>query len=162
MIRFRIAELTERVLRLMGRMPPPVQAAALPWRRNGKSIEVLLITSRQRGRWILPKGWPEAGEPLYQAAEREAYEEAGIRGRIAQQALGSLLFGKTRRSGAERRCQMFVFPLEVEQIEREWPEMSERARWWLSPEEAAKLIKEPALARLVRGFHGNLPESRPA
>lgn len=162
MLRIRMEDLTERLRRLLGGTPPAVQAAALPWRRKGEDIEVLLITSRQTGRWILPKGWPESGEPLHLAAEREAYEEAGIRGRIAEQALGSSLFGKTRQSGLERRFEMFVFPLEVEMIEKKWPEMRQRERRWLSPRKAAKRIQEPSLARLVRGFHGNFPESRPA
>ena len=63
-------ELTERMRKLFGTVPRRLQVAALPWRRAEGDIEVMLITSRDTGRWVLPKGWPEAREPLCEAAAR--------------------------------------------------------------------------------------------
>ncbi|TIM18205.1 MAG: NUDIX domain-containing protein, partial [Mesorhizobium sp.] len=75
--------LAERVQRLFGTAPCRLQVAALPWRDTKHGIEIMLITSRDTGRWVLPKGWPEAKELLCEAAAREAGEEAGLRGTIS-------------------------------------------------------------------------------
>ena len=69
-------QLVERVRRLFGKVPCRLQVAALPWRTAGDGVEIMLITSRDTGRWVLPKGWPENDENLYDAAAREAAEEA--------------------------------------------------------------------------------------
>ncbi|RUU02882.1 NUDIX hydrolase, partial [Mesorhizobium sp. USDA-HM6] len=73
-------QMTERVRRLFGTAPCRLQVAALPWRKDDNGVEIMLITSRDTGRWVLPKGWPEAREPLCEAAAREAGEEAGLYG----------------------------------------------------------------------------------
>ncbi len=151
MIQITAERLVERVRRLLGGMPPHLQAAALPWRHKGGGIEILLVTSRDSGRWIPPRGRPEPGEPLHRAAEREAFEEAGIRGHVSQEAIGSYMLGGGRR--AARSVEVFVFPLEVITLSDEWPEMRERERRWLTPARAAKRIDEPGLAQMVRSFH---------
>jgi ADP-ribose pyrophosphatase YjhB (NUDIX family) len=74
------SQMAERVKRLFGVAPCRLQVAALPWREGKHGLEIMLITSRDTGRWVLPKGWPEAREPLCDAAAREAGEEAGLRG----------------------------------------------------------------------------------
>ena len=60
--------------------PPRLQVAALCWRRSAKGLRILLITSRDTGRWVIPKGWPMRNRTEPEAAAREAYEEAGLRG----------------------------------------------------------------------------------
>lgn len=145
----------DRARRFLGGAPAPVQAAALPWRRKGDDVEVLLITSRETGRWILPKGWQDTDELLPRAAEREAWEEAGIQGRITEQAIGSYFHRKTLPGGAIRRCEVQVFPLEVERTVDKWPERRERDRRWLSPADAARRVTEPGLAELIRNFAGS-------
>src|SRR5690554_4171964 len=90
----------ERVRRFFGGMPRRIQVAALPWRygKDGQ-IEVLLVTSRGSGRWVLPKGWPEGRETLTEAARREAAEEAGISGTMSDNALGIYFYTKQLRRG---------------------------------------------------------------
>ena len=133
-----------------------VQAAALPWRRTGDRVEILLVTSRATGRWILPKGWQDTDELLYRAAEREAWEEAGIEGTISQRPVGSYFYTKSDSGG--RRCQVQIFPLEVSRVIEKWPEKGIRDRRWLSPSNAARRVAEPALAEIIEAFSGIPPD----
>ena len=151
--------LIEWARRMLGGSPTHVQSAALPWRMGRKGPEVLLVTSRATGRWILPKGWPEPGETLAACAEREAFEEAGIRGRASAAALGSYFYGKASSSGLVRRCEVHVFALDVVESEKRWPEKRQRNRRWLTPEEAGKRVAELAVAELIAGFRFDPRES---
>jgi len=150
----------ERLRRLFGGNPPRVQAAALPWRRKDGVIEVMLITSRDTGRWVLPKGWPEGRESLDQTASREAREEAGVEGPMSGE-IGRYIYGKAMPSGLRSRCEVAVFPLEVASEAKHWREEKERTRRWFAPEEAALLVAEPDLSRLLGAFKGN-PREIPA
>jgi 8-oxo-dGTP pyrophosphatase MutT (NUDIX family) len=145
----------ERIRMLFGGAPCLMQAAALPWRLTGSGVEIMLVTSLNTGRWVLPKGWPERGEELWEAAAREAKEEAGISGRIGQRALGSFFYGKDMPQGMQYRCEVEVYPLEVDKEAGKWPERGSRKRVWYSPEEAAALVHEPDLAELITGFADN-------
>ncbi|MDN2565973.1 NUDIX hydrolase [Aquibium sp. A9E412] len=145
-------QLAERVRRLFGANPARIQVAALPWRPAGGGVEVLLVTSRGTGRWVLPKGWPEGDEALHAAALREAAEEAGVDGRISRDPCGSYFYGKTAASGLTRRCEVAVFPLAVAHEADSWPEKAVRERVWLAPAEAARRVAEPDLGELIAGF----------
>jgi 8-oxo-dGTP pyrophosphatase MutT (NUDIX family) len=129
------------------------QYAALPWRR-AQGFEVLLITSRETRRWVIPKGWPMSGLSAAESAAQEAYEEAGIRGQMAAQAVGHYTYSKRLRGGAKKRFRVDVFAMEVTEVLDLWPEAHERARQWLSPHEALALVEEPELAALIRTFAG--------
>lgn len=142
----------ENLRRLFGGMPRHMQVAALPWREKAGKIEILLVTSRDTGRWVLPKGWPEQGEQLCQAATREAAEEAGIDGAVSPLEAGRYYYGKRQSSGMELRCEVRVFPLEVRSVADKWPEKEQRRRIWLSPSEAAARVHEPDLGRLIIHF----------
>ncbi|WP_309085387.1 NUDIX hydrolase [Chelativorans sp.] len=145
----------ERLRRLFGGNPPRVQAAALPWRRAGGDVEVLLVTSRGTGRWVLPKGWPEGGESLSETAAREALEEAGVEGTTSSAELGRYFYGKQMPTGLTWRCEVAVFPLEVKREVRRWPEKKKRTRRWVAREDARRMVNEPELAALIAGFDGN-------
>ena len=147
--------LIEWARRMLGGSPPPVQSAVLAWRMGEKGPEILLITSLETGRWIVPKGWPEADETLAASAEREAFEEAGIRGRVSQTPIGTYHYSKASASGLERRCEVQVFAMEVDEAEKRWPEKHQRDRRWLAPGDAAKRVLEPALAEMIAGFRVN-------
>jgi 8-oxo-dGTP pyrophosphatase MutT (NUDIX family) len=129
-----------------------LQVAALPWRKGAEGVEVMLITSRGTGRWVLPKGWPEGEEQLCEAAAREAAEEAGLGGVVAPQALGSYHYDKLRRSGETLYCEVKVFPLEVADVAEKWRERRQRQRAWMRPEEAATKVHEPELAAILAAF----------
>lgn len=127
------------------------QIAALPirWDKNGK-LRVLMVTSRDRGRWVIPKGWLMDGKKPWRAAEIEALEEAGARGYIATRSIGHYHYDK-RLSGRKRvRCRVTLYPMVVEKLKRRWKESHERKRHWFSPRKAAKLVEEKELSRLLR------------
>lgn len=147
--------IAESLRRIFGGNPPRVQAAALPWRPAVEGVEVLLVTSRGSGRWVLPKGWPEAGETLAESALREAREEAGIDGKASAEAFGHYYYSKVLSSGMQWHCQVEVYPVEVSREHKKWPEMKERERRWLPPRKAAEMVQEPDLAELIAGFAGN-------
>ena len=128
------------------------QYAALPWRK-AQRFEILLITSRETRRWIIPKGWPMPGQSSAESAAQEAYEEAGIRGQMAEQAMGHYTYSKRQRGGARKRFRVEVFAMEVTEVLDLWPEAHERARQWLSPEEAWHSWK----SRSLRPLSGHLP-----
>lgn len=128
------------------------QAGALVWRRgSGGKVEVLLITSRGTGRWVLPKGWIDDGENAGEAAAREAWEEAGIRGAVHDQPLGTYDYVKVDE-GQIMPCRVTVHALAVTQQATNWPEREERTRRWLQAGEAAGLVDEPGLRALLEAF----------
>jgi 8-oxo-dGTP pyrophosphatase MutT (NUDIX family) len=147
--------LIDRLRRMFGGVPCRVQAAALPWRVGEHGLEVMLVTSRGTGRWVLPKGWPERDEPLAVAAAREAAEEAGLAGAVESREIGRFYYGKELPSGLRQRCEVRVFPLQVDQVADKWPERKKRLRGWFSPAEAARRVREPDLGELIAGFADN-------
>jgi 8-oxo-dGTP pyrophosphatase MutT (NUDIX family) len=129
-----------------------VQYAALPHRIGRRGLEVLLVTSRDTGRWVIPKGWPMDGKAPHEAAAQEAFEEAGVLGEVSAAAVGAYPYGKRLKSGEVRACTVEVFPLKVTQHKRVWPEKHERRRSWFAAEDAAGRVDEPELAELIRRF----------
>src|SRR5712672_3403470 len=91
-----------------------VQYAALPYRLNGKTrTEVMLVTSRETQRWIIPKGWPQKGKAPHDSAAREAFEEAGVVGAVGKRSVGSFPYQKRLKNGGVTVCEVHVFPLRV-------------------------------------------------
>jgi 8-oxo-dGTP pyrophosphatase MutT (NUDIX family) len=128
------------------------QVGALPWRRRANGLSVLLATSRETRRWVIPKGWAMEGMTDHGAAAQEAHEEAGVEGIVAPTAIGTFDYDKRRKDGALLRIRVDVYGLEVLKERRAWPEKSERSRLWFSPAEAALLVKEQGLAELIMAF----------
>ena len=134
----------------MDEAPPRVQYGALPFRVKDGQPLVMLVTTRDTGRWIIPKGWPKRDVKPRKMAAREAYEEAGIVGRIAKRPCGAFRYIKRLASGEAVSCEVQVFPFEVRRELSEWPEKGQRQRLWTPPAEAAQLVREPDLAELLR------------
>ena len=129
------------------------QYGALPFRHaDGGRVEVLLITSRETRRWVIPKGWPIKGLSPAASAAREALEEAGIEGAVSERPLGSFQYKKRLRDGSSVACEVEVFPLEVKGQRERWPEQGERDSKWFGINEAAAAVAEPELARMMRSF----------
>jgi 8-oxo-dGTP pyrophosphatase MutT (NUDIX family) len=130
-----------------------VQYAALPYRESGKSqLEIMLVTSRGTRRWIIPKGWPKIGLPPYQTAEEEAFEEAGVSGKVSKRRLGDYLYTKVLKKGESARCSVRVYALRVERQHKKWPEKHQRKTRWYKPAEAVRVVQEPSLRRLIGKF----------
>jgi 8-oxo-dGTP pyrophosphatase MutT (NUDIX family) len=126
------------------------QYAALPFRRRADgSVEVLLITSRRTGRWIIPKGWPANGMKPFELAAREAMEEGGVIGRIDERPIGSYQHKKTLGDGTSVRCRVDVFALEVDTQMQAWPEFHQRTTRWFVLHAAAESVREPELKSVI-------------
>lgn len=135
---------------LLGHRPAAMQVGAIC--RDMISGEVLLISSRGTGRWVIPKGWPMAGRSLAEAAAQEAWEEAGIRGTIREGELGRFTYGKAQDEGFSIPVETRVFLLEAERISDDYPEAGQRRRRWFPPQEAAEKVVEPGLSRILRAL----------
>lgn len=130
-----------------------MQYAALCYRRGGKGkIEVLLITSRDTGRWVIPKGWPIPGSDAPGGAAQEAWEEAGVKGTVAGPCIGLYSYDKVADGGRLMPTVVAVFPIRVAKLAGRWPEKGDRKRKWFSPAKAATKVAEPELAALIAGF----------
>jgi 8-oxo-dGTP pyrophosphatase MutT (NUDIX family) len=127
-----------------------VQVAALPirWNPDG-SYSVLLVTSRETRRWIIPKGWPQPQQEDHAAAAQEALEEAGVLGEACAESVGSYVYQKRRRRGA-MAVRVTVYLLAVTEELADWPERQQRERAWFTPAEAADKVDEPDLRDLLR------------
>jgi 8-oxo-dGTP pyrophosphatase MutT (NUDIX family) len=126
------------------------QAGAIPFRVEADGLRVLLMTSLETGRWVIPKGGIEPGESAWRAAEREALEEAGVKGIIHKTAIGSYTYGKRLRSGGIRPTIVEVFTLEVRKQLKKWPERGQRRLEWVTIPVAADLVEETGMVALLR------------
>jgi 8-oxo-dGTP pyrophosphatase MutT (NUDIX family) len=129
-----------------------VQYGALCWRHGDDGVEVLLITSRDTGRWVIPKGWPIPGLAPEAAAAQEAWEEAGVDGQINPLCIGRFGYQKCLSVSASVPCAVAVYGLRVGQLAKAFPEAKVRQRQWFSRTEAAALVAEPELALIIAGF----------
>lgn len=132
--------------------PPRLQVGALCWRRSRKGLRFLLITSRDTGRWIIPKGWPMRNRTEAGAAAREAWEEAGLRGEISGRSIGVYTYPKRIPNSRLLPCVVRVYPLEAREMMQKFPENGQRRIRWFSAEKAARKVQEHELAALIRTF----------
>ena len=132
------------------------QYGVLPYRVDaGGKLEILLITSRERKRWVVPKGNPIRFLLNYESAAREAYEEAGVEGRISTVPVGTFRYEKRRRGGsATAPAIVNLYPMLVTRQADNWPERGQRALRWFSPAEAAEVVEEPELSVIILSFAG--------
>jgi 8-oxo-dGTP pyrophosphatase MutT (NUDIX family) len=142
---------------------PGLQYAALPYRIR-ETVEILLVTSRETQRWVIPKGWPMKNRAPAAAAAREALEEAGVVGKIGKAPIGAYNYIKWLKNGAPLACTVDVYPLQVVRQRKRWPEQHQRTAHWFSVEEAAASVDEPELQALILAFGRTLARGavRPA
>lgn len=129
-----------------------MQYGALCWRKLDGVFEVLLITSRDTGRWVIPKGWPIAGLAPEAAAAQEAWEEAGVEGAMNPVCLGRFGYQKCLPLDAKIPCAVAVYGLQVKRLADKFPEAKERRRAWFSLAEASGLVDEQDLGQLIASF----------
>ncbi len=138
------------------------QVAALPVRLDAAGQpRVLLITSRETRRFIVPKGWPMKGRKDYRAAAIEAQQEAGVIGRVHKKPVGSYMYWK-RRAESFDLCRVKVFVLEVQHQLPAWREQDQRETAWLLVEDAATLVDDPGLVTIIRELATNWPRRKAA
>ena len=127
------------------------QFAALPFRTENAQLSILLITTRGKQRWSVPKGSPMQRKRPHRTAALEAYEEAGVLGRVSTTAIGS--FRHSKRQGKRKVIySVKLFPFEVKKQRRRWPERKQRRAIWLPASEAARRVHRTELRRLIKRF----------
>lgn len=119
---------------------------------GGYGFEILVITSRNSGRWILPKGWPMKGKEPHEAAEIEARQEAGVCGKVWRSAIGRYTYLKDLDDGRVVPCLVEIFQLEVKEVRINFKERGQRRLEWVSPDEAARRVREIELKSLLVNF----------
>ena len=132
---------------LFGRRPPSMQVGAVC--RCVRTGEVVLITSRGTGRWVIPKGWPMEGKSLPAAAATEAWEEAGVEGRMHESELGRYRYDKEQDRGYSVPVEVRVFLMDADRERADFPESRQRRRRWFAPQDAARLVAEPGLREIL-------------
>jgi 8-oxo-dGTP pyrophosphatase MutT (NUDIX family) len=132
------------------------QCAALAYAEREGELQVLLVTSRETQRWVLPKGWTEKRVPPHEQAAREAYEEAGLIGRTVPEPIGTYTYEKRLSPKRSIACEVDVYPMRVERQLEDWPERHERRTAWFTLSQAAMAVEEGGLAMLLLGLA--LPE----
>ena len=139
------------------------QVAALPVRRAPDGTpHVLLVTTLQTHRWIIPKGWPWPGEPDWNAAAEEAREEAGVLGAPNPVSIGTYSYEKRRSTGAVVPVLVTVYLLSVSEELDTWPESEQRQRAWFTLRDAAAAVQEPELQQLLLRLEGANLGAEPA
>lgn len=133
----------------MSTSKPLRQCAALPFRVIDGRTEVLLITSRETRRWIVPKGWVEKDTKPDRMAAREAFEEAGVVGTVVKPPYGTYRYGKRLTSTKTVTCDVTVYLLRVEEELEDWPEKDQRERAWMAPGAAAMAVGENGLVEML-------------
>ena len=147
-----LSEISE-TLYLMFRRPKRVQYGALCYRvtQNG-SLEILMMTSRDTGRWVIPKGWPMGAKAGHEVAAQEALEEAGVVGQAEREPLGCFGYDKAMPEGVNLPCAVQVHALKVTgQVDR-FKEKGERRLEWVSAAEAGARVREAGLKKLIQDF----------
>lgn len=128
------------------------QFAALCYRMRKGKPEILMITSRRAKRWIIPKGWPMDGKTPGESALIEAWEEAGVKGKVQERCLGLFSYSKARGPVRGIPCIAMVYPIKVKSLTKKFPESGQRKRCWMRPKKAAASVEDPELAHILRRF----------
>lgn len=123
------------------------QSGVIPYRKKNKTVEVLIITSRNGKKWIFPKGIIEPDLTSEESAAKEAYEEAGVEGKIYPQMVGAYTYSKWGE-----KCRVQLFLMKVKKILNKWPESSFRNRKWVTYEEAQELVQPAGLRKVLNNF----------
>lgn len=128
------------------------QVGALVWRVDDGFLKVLLVTSRETGRFVIPKGWPMKNLSDAKSAAIEAFEEAGVTGKITTRPIGHYDYNKIFGPGFALPCRVMIYSMEARRILPKWPEKSERKRFWMTLEDAAASVHEPELRDIIENF----------
>jgi 8-oxo-dGTP pyrophosphatase MutT (NUDIX family) len=148
-----LSGITESV-QLVMRRPRRSQFAALCYRlvEGQAAPEILLLTSRGTGRWVIPKGWPMGSKPGHEVARQEALEEAGVVGVIEREPAGIYKYEKDMCDGYAVPCQVQVHALKVTSTVEDFKEKGQRKLDWVSAEVAERRVREPQLKRIIHHF----------
>ncbi|MDE0984246.1 MAG: NUDIX hydrolase [Yoonia sp.] len=138
-------------LRSAGKTDVRAQFAALCYRFKGGRLQVCIVTTRNTGRWILPRGWPTHKQTAHDGAAIEAFEEAGVTGQVFPDAVGTYVYDKPIDDGIAP-VLVVVYAIHAVDVAKKWPEKKQRKRRWVSLKKAAAKLQEPGLKHIVASF----------
>jgi 8-oxo-dGTP pyrophosphatase MutT (NUDIX family) len=121
------------------------QSGVIPYRKKNGKVEILLVTTIRRKRWIIPKGFIEYHMSPFQSAKKEAFEEAGVRGSNTTRILGTY---NNQKRGSELLTK--IYSMRVNKVFKDYPEKNLRKRKWFSVYDAAKKVDISELATMIR------------
>jgi len=127
------------------------QSGVIPYRRANNELEILLITSIKKKKWVIPKGYIEFNLSAFESAKKEALEEAGILGTNETIELGS--FVNQKSIGV---CHVVVFAMEVIKILDDYPEKDKRKRKWFKIKEASTNVNIPSISSMILSLESKL------
>jgi 8-oxo-dGTP pyrophosphatase MutT (NUDIX family) len=130
------------------------QSGVLPYRKKNGELQILLITSIKRKRWIVPKGYIEFNLSPFESAKKEAYEEAGVIGANETVELGSFIMDR-----ATGPCHIKIFSMEVVEILDDYPEKNVRKRKWFTVKEASETVSIQEVAKMIRELGAKISQS---
>jgi 8-oxo-dGTP pyrophosphatase MutT (NUDIX family) len=133
------------------------QYAALPFRKQSSGLHILLITTRNKRRWSIPKGDPIGRSKPHRTAAIEAFEEAGLVGAVRKRPIGKFRHRKGRGAGKEM-LHVSVYPMKVRGRQRWWPEKEQRKAIWVSADAATEMVHKPQLRQLIARFAASYDE----
>ncbi|MBO0344658.1 NUDIX hydrolase [Roseibium sp. CAU 1637] len=151
----------KRVFKSLFTIPDRLQIGALCYRWMDDELQVLLLTTRDTRRWILPKGWPMMKKKGHRTALIEAFEEAGVIGRVTdKQPFDSFQSHKGFGGGLKVDTSVLVYVIEAVEMTENFPEAGEREIRWLSVGEALDLIEEDAAKPILSRFSEEMQAQR--
>ena len=127
-----------------------MQVAAIPFKYENDCLKILLLTTRKKRKWIVPKGWPVDGLSFNESAKKEAMEEAGVSGLISKAPIGDFIHNKTISRGQKTPCKVITYSLLVTDQLLDWDEKKERSRRWCSISKAAERVSNRGLSKMLR------------
>ncbi|MBY5918547.1 NUDIX hydrolase [Rhizobium leguminosarum] len=123
-------------------------------------VEILLVTSRQSRRWVIPKGWPIRRKKPFETAATEAWEEAGVQGSVRKKPIGRYTYLKELGHDVVSPYMVDLFQIEVKRLTDDFKERGERVLVWVSPDEAARRVRELELKSLLVSFRPHRPRAK--
>ncbi len=127
------------------------QSGAVVFKIQDDILKILIITSRKKKKWIIPKGIIEPGMSPSESAAKEAYEEAGVQGKIVPQKIGEYSFNKWGGT-----CTVSLYPMRCDNLLDKWAE-DFRDRMWVTVNDAMNYITEPKLRKVILFLESKLP-----
>ena len=136
------------------------QIGALCFKIEEKKLKILLVKSRRSKRWVIPKGWKLATMNSRMSVAVEAWEEAGVQGKVSKRPVGFYHYRKSDKNASFFSCEVKVYSLNVLKLKKKFPEMSERKSKWFSCKDASMMVDEPELKKIILKFQKIITNER--
>ncbi len=122
------------------------QAGVVPYYFDNGVKKIILITAKNpRKNWIVPKGHIEKELSPEKSAAKEALEEAGLKGNIRSEIIGSVCYIKKNK-----KHKVDFYPFHVTEILGNWPEKEQRERIAVEQDYVKRFVLDEELLRIIK------------